>query len=196
MKTKVIIIATILLASVSTLIQCKDEARNIPYRYVQLDNHELESEIIDYRARIKSGKIWMDSIYVEVSMRTISDSVRRYVLSPIIDYNHFKYFGPFFICNVGGEDVFFLATAGWSFGKKENSLFRLSDDYIWALTKRYFPKRYHEKISKGYISNSINNHPELCFLTFLNDSLIDKRYKQGFFLDYIKMTIEGKEDLY
>lgn len=187
------VLFVIVSASTWQLYKFSSMESKIPYCYIKINNPVLEEEIVQYRDYIDKYKKWMDSVYVEVSMRTISDSVTRYVLSPVTDCYDILYMGPFFICNVRGNDTFFVPTAGFSFGKRERTLFRISDANYWLLTKKYFPKRYAEKITKGYLSNSMNLHPEICFLTFLNDSLIDKRYQRGLFLDSIEFNIHKYE---
>lgn len=167
--------------------------------YKELNNKDIESAVIEYQAIIEAENSKFvqkgDSVYVGVYMRNINDSMKRVVLNPIIDFYSIKFNPSFFICNINKKDVFIFPEGmdPYYFG---NNFFGLSEKNLWLYIKRYFPNRYKQYVKDGHFSNSRTYHPELCHLTFLKDSLIDKTYQRGSTRDKVKITINGKEDWY
>ena len=168
--------------------------------YLKLNNENVESAIIEYQTKMDKANVSRivksDSVYVGVCMRSINDSVKRFVLFPIIDYNDISFITPFVICRVNGKDVFFKIDAGQSYYYSNDNYFKLPEEINMELIKRYFPKRFNEYQQKGYFSNMCIYHPELCHLTFLKDSLIDKTYQRGSSRDKVLIKINGKEGWY
>ena len=168
--------------------------------YLKLNNENVESAIIEYQTKMDKANVSRivksDSVYVGVCMRNINDSVKRFVLFPIIDYNDISFITPFVICRVNGKDVFFKIDAGQSYYYSNDNYFKLPEEINMELIKRYFPKRFNEYQQKGYFSNKCIYHPELCHLTFLKDSLIDKTYQRGSSRDKVLIKINGKEGWY
>ncbi len=162
--------------------------------YIQINNKTLEKEIVAYRNFIMSDFPLKkgDSIYVGVFVKNIDDSINRYIITPIDDQYFFKAFPPHLICKVQGHDTFFTFTAGYSYDDK-NAVFRLKPDSFWKLTKKYFPKAYKTYKKKGYFGGFRIYEPKECYLTFINDSLINKTYEVGTSVNKIKVKINGKE---
>ena len=179
----------------------KGERSEIVYKYVEVCNPMLESEIVQYQRTIDSDEDYAkrrkrgDSVYVAVSIRNLNDSIKRYVLFPVTDCYFLSDHCPFFISTIDGQDVFFCVEAGKvNYGYTTN-FFSVSEEQEMLLMKRYFPKRYREKKTKGYLSNCENSHPEMCFLTFLRDSLIAKTIKRGSIFDKAQYpSLEGEND--
>ncbi len=88
--------------------KCKSEPEFV---YMKLNNKDIESAIIEYQQKLeKSHERFLnkgDSVYVGVYMKNINDSIQRYVLHPIIDYDFLEFETPFVICYVSGKIVFF-----------------------------------------------------------------------------------------
>ena len=168
--------------------------------YLKLNNKDVESAIIEYQTKMVKDNVSeivkSDSVYVGVCMRDINDSVKRFVIFPIIDYDDISFITPFVICRVNGKDVFFRMDAGQSYYYSNDNYFKLPEKINMELIERYFPKRFNEYRQKGYFSNKCIYHPELCHLTFLKDSLIDKTYQRGSSRDKVVIKINGKEEWY
>ena len=168
--------------------------------YLKLNNKDVESAIIEYQTKMVKDNVSeivkSDSVYVGVCMRDINDSVKRFVIFPIIDYDDISFITPFVICRVNGKDVFFRMDAGQSYYYSNDNYFKLPEKINMELIERYFPKRFNEYLQKGYFSNKCIYHPELCHLTFLKDSLIDKTYQRGSSRDKVVIKINGKEEWY
>jgi hypothetical protein len=189
-----------LLFSVFFLTSCKqtqrEDFRDHSVVYLCLNNKELETAIIDYRAEMERANAKEiakgDSIYVGVYMKDINDSIKRYVLFPVIDYTIFRVITPFFLCTVDSKDVFFMIESGQTYYYGSENYFKLSEEEKWYFIKKYFPRRYEEYRSKGCFSNSRNYHPQNCYLTFCKDTLISKTYKRGAWRDRVQITINGE----
>ena len=177
--------------------ECKSEPDCV---YMELNSKDIESAIIEYRQKLKKSHERSlnkgDSIYVGVYMKDINDSIKRYVLYPIIDYDFLEFTPPLFICYVSGETVFFNSEAGSPSYKGNEKIFKVSDKKYWMIIKRYFPNRYREYQKKGYFSNRCYEHSKNCYLTFINDSLVDKTYQTGITSGPVRIKYKGKEELY
>lgn len=183
----------VLLSVLFLLFLCgcrKDKYRD--FDRMVLNNKVLEREIIKYRGRSDQVPMYEGTkVYTSVWCKTINDSTERYTLctydSPDIPENF-----PFiFICKVGGEDVFFIPRFGLSRMDFHNNPFKWSADDLERFNERYVPEIYYnEGVNTGRICIS---HPELCYLTFVNDSLVGKAYKRGWPFDRVKVRVGGKE---
>ena len=72
-----------------------------------------------------------------------------------------------------------------------NNPFKWSADDLERFNERYVPEIYYnEGVNTGRICIS---HPELCYLTFVNDSLISKANKRGWPFDRVKVRVGDKE---
>ena len=164
--------------------------------YKELCNGDLRSAIIEYQAKIEDENNDIinkgDSVYVGVYVKNINDSIKRFVLWPIIDYTAIKFSPTFFLCSVNGFDVFFVSDDTESCF----NYFELSEENLWLFIKRYFPNRYKQYKIDGHFSNKRTCHSSLCHLTFLNDSLIDKTYQKGFYKDRVLVNVNGKGEWY
>ncbi len=167
----------------------KDKFRD--FDRMVLNNKVLEREIIKYRGRPDQYPFYNGiKVYTSVWCKTINDSTVRYTLAPL-SYPDALDTRPFFLCNVGGEDVFFLSQFGVSRIDFRNNPFKWSDEDKERFKRKYFPELYEEgRINTGVIGIS---HPELCHLTFINDSLVSKAYKRGMPFDRVKVRVGNKE---
>ncbi|WP_273530810.1 hypothetical protein [Leyella lascolaii] len=167
----------------------KDKFRD--FDRMVLNNKVLEREIIKYRGRPDQYPFYNGiKVYTGVWCKTINDSTVRYTLAPL-SYPDALDTRPFFLCNVGGEDVFFLSQFGVSRIDFRNNPFKWSDVDKERFKRKYFPELYEEgRINTGVIGIS---HPELCHLTFINDSLVSKAYKRGMPFDRVKVRVGNKE---
>lgn len=167
---------------------------------MKLNNKDIESAIIEYRQRLEksheSSLIKGDSVYVGVYMKDINDTIKRYVLYPIIDYDFFDYETPFVMCYVSGKIVFFSSEAGSPSYKGNERMFKVSDKNYWMLIKRFFPNRYREYQKKSCFENKCFDHSENCYITFINDSLVYKSYQVGGKSYPVRIKYKGKEELY
>lgn len=168
----------------------KDKFRD--FDRMVLNNKVLEREIIKYRGRSDQYPFYNGiKVYTGVWCKTINDSTVRYTLAPLSYPDALDTRPVFFICNVGGEDVFFLSQLGVSRIDFRNNPFKWSDGDKERFKRKYFPELYEEgRINTGVIGIS---HPELCHLTFINDSLVSKAYKRGMPFDRVKVRVGDKE---
>ena len=157
-----------------------------------LNNKVLEREIIKYRGRSDQYPFYEGiKVYTSVWCKTINDSTVRYTLAPLSYPDALDTRPVFFICNVGGEDVFFLSQLGVSRIDFRNNPFKWSDVDKERFKRKYFPELYEDgRINTGVIGIS---HPELCHLTFIKDSLVSKAYKRGMPFDRVKVRVGNKE---
>lgn len=168
----------------------KDKFRD--FDRMVLNNKVLEREIIKYRGRSDQYPFYEGiKVYTSVWCKTINDSTVRYTLAPLSYPDALDTRPVFFICNVGGEDVFFLSQLGVSRIDFRNNPFKWSDGDKERFKRKYFSEIYEEgRINTGVIGIS---HPELCHLTFINDSLVSKAYKRGMPFDRVKVRVGNKE---
>ena len=168
----------------------KDKFRD--FDSMVLNNKVLEREIIKYRGRSDQYPFFEGiKVYTSVWCKTINDSTVRYTLAPLSYPDALDTRPVFFICNVGGEDVFFLSQLGVSRIDFRNNPFKWSDGDKERFKRKYFSEIYEEgRINTGVIGIS---HPELCHLTFINDSLVSKAYKRGMPFDRVKVRVGNKE---
>ncbi len=168
----------------------KDKFRD--FDRMVLNNKVLEREIIKYRGRSDQYPFYEGiKVYTSVWCKTINDSTVRYTLAPLSYPDALDTRPVFFICNVGGEDVFFLSQLGVSRIDFRNNPFKWSDGDKERFKRKYFSELYEEgRINTGVIGIS---HPELCHLTFINDSLVSKAYKRGMPFDRVKVRVGDKE---
>ena len=168
----------------------KDKFRD--FDRMVLNNKVLEREIIKYRGRSDQYPFYEGiKVYTSVWCKTINDSTVRYTLAPLSYPDALDTRPVFFICNVGGEDVFFLSQLGVSRIDFRNNPFKWSDGDKERFKRKYFPELYEDgRINTGVIGIS---HPELCHLTFINDSLVSKAYKRGMPFDRVKVRVGNKE---
>ena len=188
MNNRVVLLYVLFL---SFLCGChKDKFRD--FDRMVLNNKVLEREIIKYRGRSDQYPFYEGiKVYTSVWCKTINDSTVRYTLAPLSYPDALDTRPVFFICNVGGEDVFFLSQLGVSRIDFRNNPFKWSDGDKERFKRKYFSEIYEEgRINTGVIGIS---HPELCHLTFINDSLVSKAYKRGMPFDRVKVRVGNKE---
>jgi len=168
----------------------KDKFRD--FDRMVLNNKVLEREIIKYRGRPDQYPFYEGiKVYTSVWCKTINDSTVRYTLAPLSYPDALDTRPVFFICNVGGEDVFFLSQLGVSRIDFRNNPFKWSDGDKERFKRKYFSEIYEDgRINTGVIGIS---HPELCHLTFIKDSLVSKAYKRGMPFDRVKVRVGNKE---
>ena len=175
------------------LICCSKNRENSYMFNFQIDNCELKKAIIEYQEllfddnakRILCG----DSIYVCVSSRNLSDSIVRFVLSPIVDSNSLLFEAPFFVCQVNGHTVFFTSSSIHPNYYLKPNFFSASKEIHDEMIMKYFPK---ELDMVNRLEREIYLYePANCYLTFKYDSLIGKTYQRGAWMDKVPINING-----
>ena len=166
--------------------------------YLAINNKSLETEIIEYDKFIDS--ICDKSYVVHVYCIEKNDSITRYVISAIDGVDILEMFPYHLISKVNNKDVLFTMYSGLvKFGKNQN-FFKLKDEEILRIMKDNFPKEYKtylenkEKQRKGelYMVCESIFEPEMYYLTFKRDKLINKVIKRGMPNDFlpIDLTLE------
>jgi hypothetical protein len=191
MKTRKLlwVLTTLLLVACSKNKE-KDET------YLELNNKDLEREIIQYDMFIDS--ICSKSYVIQVDCIEKDDSITRYVIGAIDGTHILEMFPYHFICKVNNKDVFFTMRSGLVyFGKKQN-FFNLKSSEIERVMKKYFPDEYAEHIKnierekKGEPTTVSLTffEPEMYYLTFNQNKLINKEIKRGMPDDYLPIDAE------
>jgi RNA binding exosome subunit len=184
-----LILTTLLLVACSKNKE-KDET------YLELNNKDLEREIIKYDKFIDS--ICSKSYVLQVNCIEKDDSITRYVIGAIDGTDILDMFPYHFICRINNKDVFFTMRSGLVyFGKKQN-FFNLKSNEIERVMKKYFPEEYSEhlknveKEKKGELTTVTMTifEPEMYYLTFNRNKLINKEIKRGMPDDFIPIDIE------
>lgn len=171
MKTKVLFETVAAVILVLFVCGCRKEKSHEFDRLV-LNNKALEREIIKYRKNEDQHPAYDGTkVYTSVWCNTINDSTVRYVLRPFTDPAELDKYPINFICNVDGEDVFFIMGCGVSKTDYKNNFFKMSEKNKKRFEKRYFPKVYYSKDGKP--GPYCYSNPLLTYLTFVNDSLVD-----------------------
>jgi len=187
---KLFLILTTLLLVACSKNKEKDET------YLELNNKDLEREIIKYDKFIDS--ICSESYVIQVNCIEKNDSITRYVIGAIDGTDILDMFPYHFICRINNKDVFFTMRSGLvSFGKKKN-FFNLKSSEIERIMKKYFPKEYathiknKEKEKKGETYTVIESifEPEMYYLTFNRNKLINKEIKRGMPDDFLPIDTE------
>jgi len=163
-----------------------------PLQHMQIANQSLKEAIIDYQEKIfhdnskrrKNG----DSVYVCVCSRMIGDSLSRFVLFPIVSPYGLKFEIPFIVYQIRGHAVFFTSASTHPNYHLKNPFFTLPDSCYISLIKQYFPK---DTLSVRNRDTYIYE-PENCYLTFMYDSLIGKKYQHGSWLEKVLVEIDNK----
>jgi len=153
--------------------------------YLELNNKVLEREIIKYDKYIDS--ISTKSYVIHVNCIEKNDSLTRYVIGAIDGTDILDMFPYHFICRVNNKDVFFTMHSGLVYMGKNRNFFKLKSSEIERIMKKYFPEEYathlqnKEKEKRGeiYIRTVSVFEPEMYYLTFNQDKLIDKEIKRG-----------------
>ncbi len=162
--------------------------------YILINNKIIEKEISNYRKSILSDLPLEDgdSTYVGVFIKDINDSITRYIIKPIISINDIQNFPPHLICNIKGHDTFFFFIAGYSYSN-DKDFFKLTNESFWKIVKRYFPKAYRTYKETGHFHAYRIYKPKFCYLTFINDTLVNKTLEYGNIRSKIKIRINDKE---
>ena len=158
-------------------ISCRQEKQSDIY--LELNNKTLESEILKYtKLTVENNK--NKPFVIRVYCLEINDSTTRYVINSEIDAQIFVSIPYHFVCKVGGQEVFFTMLAGISkYNWRKGVFFKLKESSYLKFMKKHFPedyKLYVEKKQKGYY---ILNEPEMYYLTFINEKLVEKRISMG-----------------
>lgn len=191
-----------LLLSISFCFSCEERKAGSIQDYLELADTELLSAITDYQlflykdreCQIERG----DSAYVGIYAKDINDSVRRFVLYPIVSPEHLCYCLPIFSSKVNGHAVFFFAQSFLSYNYAKNAVFTISEDNKLSIKKQYFPNRF-KRDRDGGVSHSTAveiYETDNCYLTYLNDTLIDKTYRRGLECDKITFMHKGIDMTY
>ncbi len=171
--------------------KCDSESDTLGYNYLVLDNKNLEREIVEF-SKFAEKDTHGEEYIIHVYYRNINDSISRYCIAyeftPGLLFAH-----SLFIYNVGGQDVFFTMSGISTFSRKRD-FFAVKDEAMIDIMKKYFPKHFDEMINKKGEECVLNLlHAELWYLTFLDDKLIGKTIKPGFYMDRVPVVINGKE---
>ena len=195
LKRKIYYFAGLLLFFLTGCNAPQKEKEVYEYPKIEINNKVLKDAIIEYQQKIFADNAKRiqrgDSAYVSVWFNDINDSIARYVISPVVEYGAIKRIAPFFVARVDGHDVF--VTSGRQSVFNGNRVFDISEDDYLNLLKRYLPNRYREYQRQGGFSNYYLYEPDNCYLTFINDSLIDKTYQRGLATDGVWVNINGKK---
>jgi hypothetical protein len=184
-----LILTTLLLIACSKNKE-KDET------YLELNNKDLEREIIKYDKFIDS--ICSKSYVIRVNCIEKNDSITRYVIGAIDGTHILDMFPYHFICRINNKDVFFTMRSGLVyFGKKQN-FFNLKSSEIERIMKKYFPEEYSEHLKnierkrKGELTTVTMTifEPEMYYLTFNRNRLINKEIERGMPDDYLPIDTE------
>lgn len=191
-----------LFLSLSLCFSCKEERVGYIQDYLGVADSELRSAITDYQsfvyrdreAQIAKG----DSVYVGVYAKDINDSIRRYVLYPIISPDQLCYCLPIMSSTINGHTVFFVAQSFLSYTNSKNAVFAISNDNKTFVKQRFFPNT-----SKGRNDVAVPHctaveiyEPDNCYLTYINDTLVDKTYRRGLERDKITIKYKGIDMTY
>lgn len=166
--------------------------------YLELNNKDFEREIIKYDKFIDS--IYTKSYVIQVYCIEKNDSITRYVIGAMNGADILDMFPYHFICRVNNKDVFFTMSSGLVNDGKDHNFFKLKSSEIERIMKKYFPEEYarhlenEEKKRKGKPTTVIVTifEPEMYYLTFNRNKLINKEIKRGMSDDLlpIDMTLE------
>ena len=199
MRTRTFIISLFTLLAVA----CQQDGSKEPVMepmYFELNNAELENAIKDYQKMIFADNAkYMemgDSVYVTILSKNINDSITRMVLSPIESSMMLEFFKtPFLVAKVNGHDVFIMPVSihpRFQFFEDDGFL-TVPEGTKAYIEKHFFPDEMKEKYTPdGMIAHRIYE-PELCFLTFINDSLISKTFMRGVGFETVPVKLNGKE---
>ena len=159
------------------LISCRQEKQSDIY--LELNNKTLESEILRY-TKFTAENNKNQPFVIHVLCLEINDSTTRYIIGSEVEPSDFKSTPYHFVCEVGGQEVFFTMLSGISLCNWEKgNFFKLKESSYLKFMKKHFPedyKLYVEKKQKGYF---ILNEPEMYYLTFINEKLVEKRISMG-----------------
>ena len=174
-------------------LSCEERERVGLQEYLELADSNIRSAIVEYQRFLYKDRAKQiaqgDSAYVGVYAKDINDSIKRYVLYPIINIESLSFYVPVMVSNVNGHAVFFTAQAYLPYNFTNKAVFTMSQDNEKLMAKKYFPRKYKIKHEGGNTSRedyAIEIYePQLCFITYINDSLIDKTYSWGLVRDNI-----------
>jgi hypothetical protein len=159
------------------LISCRQEKQSDIY--LELNNKTLESEILKY-TKFTAENNKNQPFVIRVLCLEINDSTTRYIIGSEVEPSDFKSTPYHFVCEVGGQEVFFTMLSGVSiYNCEKGNFFKLKESSYLKFMKKHFPKDYKlyvEKKKKGYY---ILNEPEMYYLTFINENLVEKRISMG-----------------
>lgn len=177
-----------------TICSCDNEQRDVTFHvtnkaliaYISLYRDKIETE---NKKRILQG----DSVYVGVYAKNCNDSIKRYIIYPIVDCRQLNYDVPFVVCTINGHSTFFSSMDFAPYHYGDSVFFNLHRSDQLVVMKKYFPNSYKEYKKNGGLSNWYIYEPHNYYLTYVKDSLVDVTYKHGTHLDKIKLCINGKD---
>lgn len=126
------------------------------------------------------------------------DSITRYVIGAIDGTDILDMFPYHFICRINNKDVFFTMRLANVYMGKNHNFFKLKSSEIERIMKKYFPEEYAnhlehiEKDRKGemYTVTVSIFEPEMYYLTFNRNILINKEIKRGMPNDFLPIDTE------
>lgn len=171
---------------------CRREVeKEIPCQFV-LEDSVLGKEIASYRDILrKTSKI--DDFRILLHCRQINDSIHRYVISAIEDPMVLAvvYRDLVHTVFVDGEEVL-LTLVNERSAVTAFKYLKADDAYHHSLVKDFF--LVHDRAQQeGKTLPIVTFEPDLCYLTFLRDSLINKTMDSGLPSDKIKVCVHGEE---
>ena len=168
--------------------------------YLELSNKDLEREIIKYDKFIDS--ICPKSYVIHVNYIEKNDTITRYVIGALDGTDILDMFPYHFICRINNKDVFFTMRSANVYMGKNHNFFKLKSSEIERIMKKYFPEEYvthlenKEKDRKGETYNVTMSifEPEMYYLTFNRDKLINKEIKRGMPDDFLPFDLTLKRE--
>lgn len=159
------------------LLTSCNQNRNVDY--LEISNHELKSQIIDYIRHTDSSLV-NEPYIINVCCMNINDSTTRYVISSDINTETLDMLPYHFVCKVNDRDIYFIMLAGIvkkDWGKR--NFFQLKKATALEYMKKNFPEEYRMYVKKIDDGIFITYEPEMCYLTFIEDKLVKKEMRSG-----------------
>jgi len=172
MRTIIKIAMLVLIFSSCTKKSKKD------YIYLEINNKQLEREIIEF-TKIAKSPDKEDSIVIIVNYQHVNDSTMRFGITNCFDYES----QPFhFVCEINGRDVYFRdCDLENRINNMKKEFFKLKKSTMDEITMKYYPSKLKDTtyiVGKDtfLIVPNFYTYQE-CALTFIRDSLVEKRYR-------------------
>lgn len=146
--------------------------------YLEINNKQLEREIIEF-TKIAKNPNKEDSIVVIVNYQHVNDSTMRFGITNCFSYDY----EPFhFVCEINGRDVYFKdCDLENRINNSKKEFFKLKKSTKDEITNKYYPSKLKETtyvVGKDTIIKMPNFYTyQECTLTFIRDSLVEKRYR-------------------
>jgi len=171
-KKTVLLIGTLMLALSCSYNHNKNSNNLEKFIYLEINNDELKKQIISYNKMIESSAS-KDPYIISVLFKQINDSISKFYISE--ELNSFSLEDtPFFLIQVDTLDVFFTIDGMNNFFEYEKSFFKMKEEIIIEVLKKYFKDDYDFYLRDKELHVSVLGSCEIWELTFLRDSLMSK----------------------